>query len=114
MSAAPPAAEGPLGLRIVMAVERVRRPMVACTTCGAALPEGADAIRGKDGTYHLRCAPPELISAAAEEYAAIVRKGVRYFVEKYATSPVGPDRWGPEFLDLGEALRREALRRNPA
>jgi len=53
----------------------------------------------------------ELVELASEEYRAILRKGVRYFLEKYSGPPgTNPD-LGVEFLELGKAVEAErALR----
>lgn len=69
------------------------------------------AIRSEGEAYHLACAPPPLLESAAEEYRAIVRKGVRYFVGKYSCEPVEEAQLGERFLELGRALDAESLRR---
>ena len=87
--------------------------MSACGACGRALPTSEDAptIHGGSGSFHLGCAPPDLVVAASEEYRAIVRKGVRYFVEKYSSSVGEGGDLGARFLDLGRALESERARR---
>jgi len=51
------------------------------------------------------------VEQASEEYRAILRKGVRFFLEKYAGSPgTNPD-LGVEFLELGKAVEAERARR---
>jgi hypothetical protein len=54
-----------------------------------------------------------LVVSAAEEYRAILRKGVRYFVEKYSVDSVGVADIGARFLVLGQALESEIRRRPP-
>jgi hypothetical protein len=68
-------------------------------------------VREASGWYHLRCVPGPLLDAACEEYRAILRKGVRYFVEKYAAGPLDGPELGARFLDLGRALKNEQERR---
>jgi hypothetical protein len=81
--------------------------MPECTGCRRAVSASEDTIRGPAGPYHMGCAPNSLVEAAAEEHAAIVRKGVRYFVEKYDGFPSATTDWGPRFVALGTALQRE-------
>jgi hypothetical protein len=89
--------------------------MTSCAGCAgdvdphAALP----GIRSGSEVYHLACAPTALLDSASEEYRAIVRKGVRYFVEKFGEPPSGGD-LGTRFLDLGRAVEAERVRRGSA
>jgi hypothetical protein len=87
--------------------------MTSCRGCGQSLsPTAADpALRGGESSYHLRCAPDDLLATAAEEYRAIVRKGVRYFVEKYGGEPLGEGSVAQGFLALGDAVEEERRRR---
>jgi hypothetical protein len=87
--------------------------MVDCVACGSPLggEHESPGIRGPAGAYHLSCAPDHLLRDADEEYAAIVRKGVRYFLEKFGTSSDGATDPGEAFLSLGSAIRRERSRR---
>jgi hypothetical protein len=98
----------------------------SCPACGRALAE-SDTPRaiqdGENGAYHLRCAPAGLLRQADEEWSAVLRKGVRYFVAKYgisgavidarspAISPSHGDEIGAVFLELGKAVREELDRR---
>jgi hypothetical protein len=90
--------------------------MDRCSTCGEAVTaaEAVPVLRSEAGLYHLPCAPAALVVSAAEEYQAILRKGVRYFVEKYGASPSGPQDLGGSFLRLGRAVEAEAQRRATA
>jgi hypothetical protein len=87
--------------------------MTVCAICAG--PLGASdprpTVRSEDAVYHLACAPTTLLESASEEYLAIVRKGVRYFVEKYSSSPVEAAEVGARFLELGRALDAERHRR---
>jgi len=87
--------------------------MTGCAKCAeAASPAGARSlVRSGDVVYHLECAPPELIESGSEEYRAILRKGVRYFVEKYAVDRPADPELGGRFLELGRALDAERARR---
>ena len=86
--------------------------MAECTSCRRSLASSDPSLRGSDGTYHLRCAPTPLLDAAAEEHEAIVRKGVRYFVQKYDGSGDTTDDWSARFVALGTALDRERRSRS--
>ncbi len=92
--------------------------MSICPGCGREVPEGVtgSSIRGAEGLYHLPCAPEALVDAAREEWEAILRKGIRYFLGKYASeSPAGPTPPPAEaFLEMGEALADEQDRRRKA
>jgi hypothetical protein len=83
--------------------------MVACAACGKPIPpdRSAPAIRSGEAVYHLRCAPGQLIEGASEEYQAILKKGVRYFVEKYSSLPEPSADVGNDFLELGRAFEAE-------
>lgn len=87
--------------------------MAECPHCGAAVTRGEEsaALRGPGGVYHLGCTPADLLATAHEEYQAIVRKGVRYFVEKYGLGPATGDGTEARFLALGVAIAREQSRR---
>jgi len=89
--------------------------MEDCATCGRPLGPGdpRPTLRSDGSAFHLSCAPSELVDRASEEYRAIVRKGVRYFVEKYAgTLPTSADA-SVRFLELGRAIEAERARRSP-
>jgi hypothetical protein len=85
--------------------------MTPCAKCGAALSEERPGIRAESGVFHVTCAPSELVERASDEYRAIVRKGVRYFVEKYAEEGRSESDTGAEFLRLGRELEAERTRR---
>lgn len=87
--------------------------MVGCAKCGRPFDPGASSVtlRSDRGRFHLPCAPTDLLESAVEEYGAILRKGVRYFVEKYSASPSTPAEIGPRFLELGQAVESERARR---
>jgi hypothetical protein len=87
--------------------------MTACRGCGADLGSVRPGIvfRTGDSLYHFPCAPGDLLAAASEEYRAIVRKGVRYFVEKYSTLPQDESSVLQGFLALGDAIDQERGRR---
>jgi hypothetical protein len=85
--------------------------MTDCLGCGAALSVDRPGLRSEAGPFHLPCAPSDLIEHASEEYRAIVRKGVSYFVQKYADAPTSLPDPGAEFLRLGNALEQERARR---
>jgi hypothetical protein len=97
-----------------------------CRSCGR--PIDADGrepglARGEE-SYHLHCAPTDVVRDATEEWNAIVRKGVRYFIEKYVpaelrqASKLDPmDRstaYGEQFVAVGLALQSEVRRREIA
>jgi hypothetical protein len=87
--------------------------MSACASCGGALDptDSRSILRVGTESYHLACAPLEVVDQAAEEYRAILRKGVRYFVEKYS-GPVPPTAdVGAQFLSLGRSVEEERERR---
>lgn len=87
--------------------------MTACAKCDRSLPDSnrEPTLRAEGKVYHLSCAPEALVNAATEEYRAILRKGVRYFVEKHGEGPVEAGELGRRFLELGRALETEAGRR---
>ena len=87
--------------------------MTECAVCGGSLPplDPRPALRGPDRVVHVACAPAPLIDSAYEEYHAIVRKGIRYFVEKYGASEVAPAEVGAVFLEIGRSLDDERTRR---
>jgi hypothetical protein len=87
--------------------------MADCSVCGAPVggAAGGPGIRAEAEIYHVRCAPDTLLRAAGEEYEAILRKGVSYFVEKYGVAPSDPPRSGAEFLEVGTAVLQERARR---
>ncbi len=99
--------------------------MVKCSGCGKAI-EGGDTINIglEDKTYHIACAPDQLLGDALEEWNAIVKRGVKYFVGKYQPPKARPSGYsnldsrkdGPAnyirlFTDVGEALRTETGKR---
>jgi hypothetical protein len=88
--------------------------MTVCGACGGPLgpSDSRPAIRGDGVVYHIGCAPSAVVQAVSEEYRAIVRKGVRYFVEKYSESSVGDGEIGVRFLELGRAIEAERSRRD--
>ncbi len=86
--------------------------MPECVGCRQGVAPPDPALRGPGGSYHLGCAPAPLLEAAIEEHAAIVRKGVRYFVEKYDGSAEAAGDWGARFVALGSALDRERQSRS--
>ncbi|MFZ3356165.1 MAG: hypothetical protein WA549_05325 [Thermoplasmata archaeon] len=86
--------------------------MTNCADCGAVI--GSDprpAIRSGPQSYHLTCAPAALLAEAQDEYEAILRKGVRYFLEKYHVGPTEAAHPGPQFVALGSAIATERTRR---
>jgi hypothetical protein len=87
--------------------------MTNCPACGGAIDPGGSppSLRAGEHRYHPSCAPPEVVAAALEEYEAILRKGIRYFVEKYGDTPPSPAELGTRFLNLGRALEAERERR---
>jgi hypothetical protein len=68
-------------------------------------------LRSGDELYHVACAPSMLIESVAEEYQAILKKGVRYFVEKYSDPSAPAADFGSRFLALGRAVEVERERR---
>lgn len=92
--------------------------MANCAACGRALvpSDPMSTMRSDAGSLHLACAPNELVERASEEYHAIIRKGVRYFVDKYAGFPSTTADLGTQFSDLGSAVEKERERRgrNPS
>lgn len=87
--------------------------MARCAECGGpvAPSDPRPSVRSDDTFYHLSCAPKSLVLAVAEEYRAILRKGVRYFVEKYGVTPPGTTDPGTSFVGLGRAVEGELQRR---
>jgi hypothetical protein len=87
--------------------------LTACAVCGQPiLVEDAGAAVWYGGApYHLGCAPSEAVVNAAEEYQAILRKGVRYFIEKYGGPADSANDLGRRFLALGRAVEEEQARR---
>jgi hypothetical protein len=86
--------------------------MTMCAACQQPIDEDQpSAIRSGEVQFHLACAPASLLAEVYEEYEAILRKGVRYFVEKYRAGPVDATRPGPQFIELGSALEAERSRR---
>jgi len=87
--------------------------MPDCVACGrpVATSDSEPLLRAGAKTYHVACAPMSLVEQASEEYRAILRKGVRYFVEKYWDPAGGHEDLAGEFLALGRALERERDRR---
>lgn len=88
--------------------------MIVCATCAGPLPpsDPRSGIRSGNAIYHLACAPSALLESASEEYRAIVRKGVRYFLEKYGEPAAEGSDLGARFLELGHALEAERDRRD--
>jgi hypothetical protein len=87
--------------------------MSVCVGCGRPLdsPQGGPNLRSDSGTFHIGCAPAELVERASEEYQAILRKGVRYFVDKYSGTPSSAADLGVRFWELGRAIEEERERR---
>ncbi|HTW39257.1 MAG TPA: hypothetical protein VMF04_00100 [Thermoplasmata archaeon] len=85
--------------------------MTDCVACGQPTSDARPSIRAGSLVYHVACAPPELLDAASEEYRAILRKGVRYFLEKYAEPESPATDPGPAFLRLGQAIEAERGKR---
>jgi hypothetical protein len=87
--------------------------MDRCAACGEELAGGATPppLRAEGGVYHVACAPEALVRSAAEEYQAILRKGVRYFVDKYGGDAGSRDSPGARFVAIGTALEAELRRR---
>jgi hypothetical protein len=88
--------------------------MNGCAACSAPVadaPGETPPLRAGSQFYHLACAPAELLDAATDEYRAIVRKGVRYFVEKYGEPASAGSDVGARFVALGRALEGERERR---
>ena len=87
--------------------------MTECDECGQELAptDRCSALRQGTAWYHLACAPRELVATAFEEHQAILRKGIRYFVEKYSAAPADALQLGATFVDLGRALEAERARR---
>jgi hypothetical protein len=90
--------------------------MSTCAACaGPVSPaDPRPTIRADQQVYHVTCAPRALLETASEEYRAIVRKGVRYFVGKYTELAVEDRDLGTRFLELGRELEAERLRRDRA
>jgi hypothetical protein len=88
-----------------------RRPL--CENCGQPiLAEGVPPpLRSGGLYYHTPCAPEGLLLEASGEYEAILRKGVRYFVEKFGEPPVPTEGTVRRFVALGEAIQGERDRR---
>jgi hypothetical protein len=87
--------------------------MADCAACHRPIrpAEIPPVVRAEGGVYHIGCAPVTLIEASTDEYRAIVRKGIRYFVEKYGEGSVPESDLGRRFLELGIALEAERDRR---
>ncbi|MFZ0891113.1 MAG: hypothetical protein WB778_08575 [Thermoplasmata archaeon] len=86
--------------------------MTDCAGCGLAIDSDLrPAIRSGSQRFHLPCAPAALLAEAQEEYDAILRKGLRYFLEKYHAGPTESKSPGPQFIELGSALAAERTRR---
>jgi hypothetical protein len=86
--------------------------MTDCAGCRTSVDSGpGGAIRSGARCFHLPCAPAALLAEAQEEYDAILRKGVRYFLEKYSVG--GRESVPPvaQFLELGSALATERAHR---
>ena len=84
-----------------------------CARCGKSLADDRGELWLRSGTsrYHLACAPNDLIESASEEYQAILRKGIRYFDEKYSEPSESNGGLGDRFLALGRAVEAERDRR---
>jgi len=87
--------------------------MVDCAACGRAVGSADEPppLRSEGRFYHLACAAPELLDQVSEEYRAIVRKGIRYFVDKYAGPDSADSDPAPRFLTIGRAVEEERARR---
>ena len=90
--------------------------MVACAGCGNPIGPDGDSVglRDTEAVYHVRCAPTPLLAAAGDEYEAILRKGVSYFVGKYGSPSHPAEDPGSTFLIVGNAIRVERQRRGGA
>ncbi len=88
--------------------------MRPCAGCGTAVTSAdpGPSLRDGDQVFHMACAPPALITSASEEYRAILRKGVRYFLDKYGGASDGERNLGEGFLCLGQAIEAERDRRS--
>jgi hypothetical protein len=84
-----------------------------CAVCGQPIlvQDAGAALWSGGAPYHLGCAPSEVVENAAEEYQAILRKGVRYFIEKYGGPVDSANDLGRRFLALGQAVEEEQARR---
>jgi hypothetical protein len=85
--------------------------MDACAVCGQSPSDTRPAFRSGGSIYHLACAPTDFLESAAEEYRAILRKGIRYFVDKYSVRGSETAEPGPVFAQLGPAIEAERERR---
>jgi hypothetical protein len=87
--------------------------MVTCSSCGRpfSASESELSFRSGDALYHVACAPTALLDSASEEFEAVLRKGIRYFVEKYSGPEGPPGDPGARFLALGRAIEQERSRR---
>jgi hypothetical protein len=87
--------------------------MEECAGCGESVELGGPSpvLRSSGKFYHLTCAPADLVNNAAEEYQAILRKGMRYFVEKYSAPGDSETDLGSRFLALGRSIEEERRRR---
>lgn len=92
--------------------------MVTCSACGKPI-SGKDrdlGIRERDQSYHIACAPDDLLDDAVSEWNAILDRGVVYFVRKYSV-PGGPKSRNraarvDSFADLGKRIIAESKRRS--
>jgi hypothetical protein len=86
--------------------------MDTCPTCGGPFrSDGVATIHSGGSRFHLPCATTELLDRAVEEYRAILRKGVRYFLEKYSELPASGEVVGDRFLEFGRQLEAERAHR---
>jgi hypothetical protein len=85
--------------------------MTECSACRQPGTEERPLVRTEALFFHTQCAPRELIESASEEYRAILRKGVRYFVEKYSVDASAQTDPAEEFLRLGNAIEAERSQR---
>ncbi len=86
--------------------------MATCAGCGQPIERSStEAIRTGEQAFHLSCAPLPLLDDAREEYEAILRKGVQYFVEKYHVGSTDGSRPERLFIAMGAALEAERARR---
>jgi len=90
--------------------------MTVCTSCGKKIsPHSAEGIRERDQSYHIGCAPNDLLDDSVAEWKAIYDRGVKYFVKKYSThvdTKSGGQRGNFSlFVDMGRTLTAESKKR---
>jgi len=89
--------------------------MVECNSCGKTIStRSGEGIRERDQSFHVECAPNDLLTDSISEWNAIYDRGVSYFVKKYSAQKGA--RGGQQanvgrFADIGKALVAESKRR---